>query len=120
MGEESREAAEWEELEREQLLSSLSESEQEQYGELVRRHGAKPDMTCSSCGASDLWWYTATGWLCQCAADGRGRRLPADAAGERSTAPWPQRRPMQPVKQRRLAEEEESPPLEEAPDRRQL
>ena len=96
MEERSREAAEWEEL------------EQEQYGELVHGHSSKPDVTCISCGASDLWWYTASGWVCQCAADGRGRRVEAEAMEARPDAPWPQRQPMHPVTQRRPAQEEES------------
>ena len=108
MQERSREAAEWEELDREQLLSTLSKLEQEQYGDLVHGHSSKPDMTCTSCGASDLWWYTATGWVCQCAADGRGRRVEAEAMEARPEAPWPQRRPMHPVTQRRSEQEEES------------
>ena len=106
MEERSREAAEWEELERQQLLSTLSDREQMQYGRLVQGHSAGLDQTCPSCGASDLWWYTETGWICQCAADGRGRRL--SAVEHKAAAQWPPRQKMQPVKQRRLSEDEES------------
>ena len=108
MEERSREIAEWEELERQQLLSTLSESEQKQYGQLVRGHSSGHDLTCPSCGASDLWWYGAHGWVCQCATDGRGRLLESDVMEETSAAEWPQRQPMQPVKERRPAEDEES------------
>ena len=119
MQERSREAAEWEELEREQLLTTFSRKEQEQYGELVQGHSSTPDMTCTSCGASDLWWYTATGWVCQCAADGRGRLVGAEETEERFDAPWPQRQPMQPVKQRRPSEDEEAESSEQLWDRKQ-
>ena len=119
MQERSREAAEWEELDRQDLLWSLSEQERQRFGGLVQSHAGAPEQVCSSCGASDLWWYTATGWVCQCAADGRGRRVEADAMEARSDAPWPQRQPMHPVKQRKPAQEEESESSERLSDRKQ-
>ena len=119
MQERSREAAEWEELERKELLWSLSEQERQRFGGLVQSHVGLPEQVCSSCGASDLWWYTSAGWVCQCSADGRGRLVEADAMQDHSTASWPQRQAMQPVKQRRPAEEEESESSERLSDRNQ-